>query len=50
VTKTTTLMTVTFRYTGDFSAANLNTVIEDIYDQDYAKVPFKVVGGQIKVK
>lgn len=50
VTKTTTLMTITFRYTDDFSAATLNTVLEDIYDQDYTKVDYIIVGGEIKVK
>jgi uncharacterized membrane protein len=50
VTKTTTLMTVTFAYTGDFNAATLNTVVEDIYDQNYVKVDYIVVGGEIKVK
>jgi uncharacterized membrane protein len=50
VTKTTTLMTVTFAYTGDFNDATLNTVVEDIYDQNYVKVDYIVVGGEIKVK
>ena len=50
VTKTTTLMTVTFSYSGDFSAATLNTVVSDIYDQNYVNMTCTVVGGEIKVK
>lgn len=46
VTSNTTLVTITFAYTG--SVADLAVTISDIYDQDYNTVQYKVIGQKLK--
>lgn len=49
-TKETTIMTVTLSYTDSFTSAMLNTVVSDIYDQNFQPVDNTTIGGEIKVK
>ena len=49
-TKETTIMTVTLSYTDSFTSAMLNTVVSDIYDQNFQTVDSTTIGGEIKVK
>ena len=50
VTKETVIMTVIFKYTTSLASVNLNTVVSDIYDQNYTPVSHKVVGKTITLK
>ena len=50
VTKDTTIMTVTFKYSTSLASVNLNTVVSDIYDQEYTPVSHKIVGKTITLK
>ena len=50
VTKETTLFTLTFSYTDAVNAADFTTNVSDMYDQNYTKVEFKVIGDTVKVK
>jgi len=48
VTSSTTLLTVTFAYTG--TSADLVMTISDIYDQAYNTVQYKVIGQKLKLE
>ena len=50
VTSETVLFTLTFVYADSVSAAEFETVVSDIYDQNYQNVEFTVVGEQVKIK
>lgn len=47
--KDTTIMTLTLRYDSSVTTTVLNTVVADIYDQDFNTVEYVIIGGEIKV-
>ena len=50
VTKETIIMTVTFKYSTSLASVTLNTVVSDIYDQNYTPVSHKIVGKELTLK